>query len=597
MLNIQQLRQLDPNIVAVGSYPTIIQAILDFDYLSGRKEPSIHAILVTTSNRNFERYFWGSKEIIIPRYTSTGDIPQSVKEKVNIFVNFNSGRRAMSSTLSVLDAFPNIKVGSILAENMPELHALSIYDRIKDKDIIIAGPAGVGMVIPQVFKVGPIGGLEPVHQLQSHLFTQGNTAVFSASAGMIGEIITVLAQANVHLSFALQFGGDRFPICTPKEAFQLAEEDPQTEYIVYYGELGGTDEYDVAQLIKDNKVTKKVVAYISGSISEMFETPPQFGHAKAMAKKGEETAQAKRKTLSDVGVEVASTFEEFVHLLQKLPATPFQDEQLKVKVKTMEDRKKKLFMSSISADKDGVATVLGEDILTLATHSSFASIVASMLLGKKIKSQELENCVDFILKLLVDHGPYQSGVVNTMVTARAGRDLVSSLASGLLTVGSRFGGATNEAARNWLRGVNENMNAHDFVESFVKDGKIIEGIGHLKYRADALDPRVTELMKYTEGLKEKKHITFAREVEKVTTAKKGNLILNVDGAMAAVLLDILAEKEGKSPKELEDLVNAEFFNALFVLSRSVGFVAHYLDQKRLDEGLFRLTPDDVANVE
>ena len=159
MLTIESLRQLDPHILAVGSYPTIIQAILDFDYLSGRKEPTVHAILVTTSNRNFERYFWGNKEIIIPRYTSPADIPQSIKEKINIFVNFNSGRRAMSSTLAVLDAFPNIKVGSILAENMPEMNALTIYERIKNKDIIIAGPAGVGMVIPQAFKVGPIAGL------------------------------------------------------------------------------------------------------------------------------------------------------------------------------------------------------------------------------------------------------------------------------------------------------------------------------------------------------------------------------------------------------------------------------------------------------
>ena len=150
MLKIKELRQLEPHIIAVGSYPTIIQSILDFDYLSGRKAPSIHAILVTTSNRKFERYFWGTNEIIIPRYTSITDIPQSVREHMNIFVNFNSGRRAMSSTVAVLDACPNIRVGSILAENMPEVHAFTIYDRTKNKDIIIAGPAGVGMVIPGV---------------------------------------------------------------------------------------------------------------------------------------------------------------------------------------------------------------------------------------------------------------------------------------------------------------------------------------------------------------------------------------------------------------------------------------------------------------
>jgi ATP-citrate lyase alpha-subunit len=52
-----------------------------------------------------------------------------------------------------------------------------------------------------------------------------------------------------------------------------------------------------------------------------------------------------------------------------------------------------------------------------------------------------------------------------------------------------------------------------------------------------------------------------------------------------------------SKGQLEELVHVEFFNALFVLSRSVGFVAHYLDQKRNDEGLLRLGENDVAYFE
>jgi len=43
-----------------------------------------------------------------------------------------------------------------------------------------------------------------------------------------------------------------------------------------------------------------------------------------------------------------------------------------------------------------------------------------------------------------DHGPAVSGAMNTIVATRAGNDLISSLASGLLTI--RFGGALDEAA-------------------------------------------------------------------------------------------------------------------------------------------------------
>ncbi|MBP6098945.1 MAG: ATP citrate synthase, partial [Candidatus Levybacteria bacterium] len=117
-----------------------------------------------------------------------------------------------------------------------------------------------------------------------------------------------------------------------------------------------------------------------------------------------------------------------------------------------------------------------------------------------------------------------------------------------------------------------------------------------KYRIDLPDPRVAELKKQAEGLSKKRFLSYALEIEKITSGKKGNLILNVDGTIAAVLLDILSEKEGYSDEQLQELVSQEFFNALFVLSRSVGFIAHYLDQKRLDEGLFRLSEDQVADA-
>ena len=54
-------------------------------------------------------------------------------------------------------------------------------------------------------------------------------------------------------------------------------------------------------------------------------------------------------------------------------------------------------------------------------------------------------CIFLELCLIVtaDHGPAVSGAHNTIVAARAGKDLVSSLASGLLTIGPRFGGMFN----------------------------------------------------------------------------------------------------------------------------------------------------------
>jgi ATP citrate (pro-S)-lyase len=219
-----------------------------------------------------------------------------------------------------------------------------------------------------------------------------------------------------------------------------------------------------------------------------------------------------------------------------------------------------------------------------------------MWLGRRTHSQELEDFVDFILRLLVDHGPYVSGAVNTMIAARAGKDLVSSLAAGLLTIGPRFGGAINQAAATWLSGVERGVTPAALVEEMARQRQYILGIGHKKYRSDLPDPRVERLLQFTQTLENPRYTTFAKGVEAETTRKKGNLILNVDGAIAAILLDLLAEKEGYTPAQLRALADTEFFNALFVLSRSVGFMAHYFDQVRLDEGLFRLSSAQVAHI-
>ncbi|MEK7092253.1 MAG: citrate/2-methylcitrate synthase, partial [Patescibacteria group bacterium] len=365
--------------------------------------------------------------------------------------------------------------------------------------------------------------------------------------------------------------------------------------IVYYGELGGTDEYELADLISKKKIKKEVICYIAGIVADMFESPPQFGHAKALAKTDVETAVAKKKVLKDAGAKVADSFSEFVEMIGNSNGKVVEDnEEYSIIQQDMTDRKKALIASSISGDIDGEPQILGENLLSFAKDHSFAYISASLFLGRKIQSQRLEKCVDFILRQLVDHGPYVSGAVNTIIASRAGKDLVSSLSAGLLTIGPRFGGAINQAAKNWLTGVLSKKPAFDFVEDFASRKEYISGIGHKKYRVDYPDPRVKEILAYTDELSQKRFTVFAKGVEKITTEKKGNLILNVDGAIAAVLLDILSEDEHTSDEELSTLIDTEFFNAFFVLSRSVGFIAHFLDQKRLDEGLFRLEEDQVA---
>lgn len=263
------------------------------------------------------------------------------------------------------------------------------------------------------------------------------------------------------------------------------------------------------------------------------------------------------------------------------------------KIKDLQNREPTLFTSSISGEKNNEIQILGKPLLEMAQTQSLAEIVGTLLLAKPIKSAKTITFIDLILKLLVDHGPYQSGAVNTIIAARAGKDLVSSLTSGLLTIGPKFGGAVNNAANVWLKGVNNRSNPSEIVENYAKNHEYIPGIGHRQYRLELPDPRVSLLKKQGMALKSHAYLDFALGIEKITTAKKANLILNVDGAIAAIFLDLLAVEENYSKTSLANLIKIEFFNALFVLSRSIGLTAHYLDQKRLNEPLFRLISRQV----
>src|SRR6266436_4364407 len=68
--------------------------------------------------------------------------------------------------------------------------------------------------------------------------------------------------------------------------------------------------------------------------------------------------------------------------------------------------------------------------------------------------------------------------MNTIVTSRAGKDLISSLCSGLLTIGSRFGGALDEAVYMFPNARDTGLTPREFVDDSRKQNKFISGIGH-----------------------------------------------------------------------------------------------------------------------
>lgn len=201
------------------------------------------------------------------------------------------------------------------------------------------------------------------------------------------------------------------------------------------------------------------------------------------------------------------------------------------------------------------------------------------------------------LMVTADHGPAVSGAHNTIVCARAGKDLVSSLTSGLLTIGDRFGGALDAAGRQFMDAYDSSMLPMEFVNTMRKKGELVMGIGHRVKSINNPDMRVVILKEFVKAnFTDTPLLDYALQVEKITTSKKPNLILNVDGFIGVAMVDMLRGCGCFTREEARQFVDIGSLNALFVLGRSIGFIGHYLDQKRLKQGLYRHPWDDISYV-
>merc|ERR1711920_243397 len=115
------------------------------------------------------------------------------------------------------------------------------------------------------------------------------------------------------------------------------------------------------------------------------------------------------------------------------------------------------------------------------------------------------------------------------------------------------------------------------------------GIGHRVKSLDNHDARVVLIREYA-----RQHffatplLEFALAVEQITTRKKANLILNVDGAIAVCFVDLLRGCGAFSRAEADEFVENGLLNA----SRTLGLVGHFLDQRRLKQPLYRHPYDD-----
>lgn len=474
--------------IVYGLQKRAVQGMLDFDVLCKRTQPSVAAMIFPFSGNHYVKFYWGTTERLIPVYQNIAEACRK-HPLVTVLVNFSSFRSVVSSTMEALECSTQIQTHAIIAEGVPERETRKIIRAAKAKGVHLIGPATVGGIKPGCFRIGNTGGMLD-NIVQSKLYRPGSVAYVSKSGGMSNELNNIISQCTDGVYEGVAIGGDRYPGSRFIDHLLRYESNDEIKLLVLLGEVGGHDEFDVCSALLDGRLTKPLVAWCIGTCAKIFPYEVQFGHAGACAEGQSETADAKNQALRAAGALVPTSFDGFRQTLSRayddLVAQRSIVPRVEVPVPVVPMdyawaknlgliRKPANFISSISDDRGEELKYAGMPISEVFAEDIGIGGVVGLLWFKRKLPGYASKFIEMVLMVTADHGPAVSGAHNTIVTARAGKDLISSLVSGLLTIGPRFGGALDAAAKVFSEAKDAGLTPSEFVQKMRQDNQLIMG--------------------------------------------------------------------------------------------------------------------------
>ncbi len=224
--------------------------------------------------------------------------------QIDISVVFVPARLVKNASIEAIEA--GVKLLLLVPDRVPLWDAMKIAAVGKEHDAKFIGPNTLGVLSPGKAVIGMIGGRADAARQWFNQPTPGKTVgVISRSGGMTSSCGYYLSRAGIGISTLVHVGGDSvigLPIPDVAEMFQ---QDTETDAIVIFGEIGGSQEERLAQLAKDGKITKPIIAYIGGAAAK---EGTRFSHAGAIIEHGRGTHQGKVSALKDAGATVVPSF-------------------------------------------------------------------------------------------------------------------------------------------------------------------------------------------------------------------------------------------------------------------------------------------------
>jgi succinyl-CoA synthetase alpha subunit len=207
---------------------------------------------------------------------------------------------AADAIMEAADA--GIKTIVAITEGIPVLDMVKAKAFLKDKpQSVLIGPNCPGIITPGECKIGIMPGY--IHLAANDSKSKKTVGIISRSGTLTYEAVWQCATRGIGQTTAVGIGGDPVKGLNFIELLDLFNKDGATQSIIMIGEIGGSDEEAAAAFVKQN-VKKPVVAFIAGRTA-----PPgrRMGHAGAIIRGGEGSAETKIAALKTAGITVAES--------------------------------------------------------------------------------------------------------------------------------------------------------------------------------------------------------------------------------------------------------------------------------------------------
>jgi len=511
----------------------------------------------------------GQSVLRVPVFNTPQEAVNSLGN-IDASVIFVPAARVKDAAISAIGA--GIKLAVLVADRVPVWDAMEIAAAAKANDAMFLGPNTLGALSPGKAVVGMIGGrAESARQWFKPGIPKG-IGVISRSGGMASSTGYYLGQVGVRISTIVHIGGDAVIGIRLPDAALMFEADPLTEAIVIFGEIGSSQEEELAQLIINRTITKPVIAYVGGKAAR---EGTRFSHAGAIIEGGRGTHAGKVKALREAGATVVDGFGDLPGAVVEI-LTKRKGESL-----MSEAEQKAVWHSAITRIEPNKVAVRGYDIANLMGRVSFGAAVYLILTGE-LPSPAVARLMDAILVSSIDHGATPPSALAARTVASTGATLSASVAAGIMSINRHHGGAIEDCARQLKaiadRAARESISldeaASRTLATMREAGERMSGFGH---RLHTKDPRTARLFELAhEAGVDDAHMQAACAVEKAFAEAKKSLPINVDGAIGAILADLG--------------INPAAFNGIFMIARTPGLVAQVMEEQRRERPMRRIDP-------